>query len=95
MVTQLFIRCPKPSCQPPGFRALCECEGRGFVPFGGVTVEIVEQMAAVLMTVKECPLLHDENGHAYLKVGARSMLGTAAAVTSTLAAFEAAKGVQG
>lgn len=48
--------------------------------------ERAQQLRSVLGLVSQCPLMHDENGHAYLKVDARSINGTGAAISAVLAA---------
>lgn len=41
-------------------------------------------LVAALRAVMACPTLHDENGHAYIRVDARSINGTAALVSAAL-----------
>lgn len=48
------------------------------------TVSTVQGLVGLLEAVSKCELCHDENGHAYLKVPARSIFDLGAQITAAL-----------
>lgn len=47
-------------------------------------IAVSPEMYGILKAIHDLPILHDENGHAYKKVGCRSIFGTGATIGGLL-----------